>query len=84
MDCRATLDAAEERAVFVQGEVVPGPLVQQFDDGFERWLRFRAFDGWLRHLGNIGPYALRYLVGRGDDVGAPRINRAAGHGIKLG
>ena len=88
MEAHAPLDPAVDGALLVQGKVVAGLRPQQDDDLLQGALGL-VLQGQVG-LGDeggvleIGDDLAGQLLRRGDDVGQPGVDGAAGHAVELG
>lgn len=75
-----TLDPAQERAPLVVGQIVARALEDPGEDGLERPVaRRRISVGSARDACAEVGHAQRELLGRADQIGRPRLDRAGGH-----
>ena len=83
-----TLDAAVDGALLVQRKVVPGLRSQQDQDLGQRVLVFAGdtliYYAELREVLEVSDDFPGQLVGIGDDVGEPTVDRHARHAVEFG
>ena len=85
VDGHAPVDPPVDHGLLVQGEVVVRAVPQQDDDPFVvAGLRRRRLDGRWRHAPDDAENPVGQLVGRADDLGEARGERALRHALELG